>query len=1555
MFLNKLPIETVLSFLPFGDLLKMLSSTAINPLKKQLKNLPSLSSQFVVSNESIPSTIAIPADDENTVSVLAARFDSTENMRDRCVAMSVKLVAFLGNLAVCDNERQLIGALAQFGAGFVDHTTVRYLINSCIKPEPESLSSGLRSWLDTAKVSWQNARFAPVCAGVTNFVALAVSLNYVSERGLSLSVGQLEVVSNSWFKTTIAEKLTDPIALIMECMTFAVDIVEAVETNTLDHLFRPTSIVRTVAELRAYADDFRNGMLEDNHGIDPITYEMRLMSAKTELQHKVKSDSVRSVVWANMLTDVMKILTDVKTRNALSQPRRQPFCYLLYGGSGVGKSTLIPKINSYLLKGLDIPVGPTGTHDEMYAKINLAERYESTIFADKKVYEVDDAGQIDTSVDHGKSTAAFLIDNVNNSPSYAEKAELSGKGTVPKKPEIISLTSNLRDAGVTVDSNLPEAPSSRMHLKWEVRPRKKFCLENGRLDQVKVNNFPQEEHQEFRQYELHFPTKTSYAKRYIGEWIPMGKFVQKMILEARSHREKQEKAVEGIKEARKTEICKHCASPCQWCMCKQVTKVEKQFLQEVSLSEELTLSFAKYSSGITKFMYRHTSRFVMNVFSKMFMRLLLFNKFTLITTSVLSIAMTLVIPFLVNVHVLFLFLIVWVYMFSVICCYVYILHRLAVRQITTRLLSGDLPASLLTWFGCAVGMISTLMTLQRLSVVSQGVIISPTPQDIEERKKEQNKFYSYVPNNPSPPPPTETATVPQAHSNYAQNLARCTGSAKVDPEKVCANNAFFLKGQVAIVNTHFIETVGEDAIVRLNYGEVSKPTVNTHFEILEKFDDLTKVRFTSANFHTDITQWISVDKHSRSKMSTLLTRRKGGNLNLLPCRSTPIDQTMDAHPHIGWKSIPLEKPSIKGDCGGVLVAAEGPPYILGIHMAGTIIKEDDLGRVEGILQRNIPIVSCYAAMVPSKFVSSVELQMEVDGKIECDLVNLKRPHEHAVVHYGTKDEYGDAPMYATLGACPELRSRAKTSVGRTLMSPVLEEMGFPNKWGPPAFDVNRNHSTCFQFATHPMSSFPPVALAWAVKDYVAPMIAYMSKYVDYFSSRLWSPLDEFEMINGRGNTKYMRAMNLDTSAGYGLRGKKIEHVHEHVDEANGKKTHTAKDYVLDSIRELRCKLVSGCRCAPVFKSCLKDEPTKQLDSEGKPNKKVRLFFTMPFAFLAIGRSVLLPVVELISSNALMMECAVGLQDESAEWGQMYEYLTYFGNHIMEGDYSKYDMRISIQLINTVSNVFRRFAELLPYEHEHLVLLASWFVDVTNPIYAFAGAVVMFYGFNPSGNPVTVYVNSVVNSILHRLFYYDICMDHLGHIPGPFREFVHLLTYGDDSVAGVSPSIPFYNMVNFQIYLKRYKMPYTDARKSAKLPCYTSMEEVEFCKRNWVWIPHIEVWSAPLLEDSILKSLHCTIGNVEPREHSVMMIQDALRKFSFYPPDKFKVWRQRMVELARKLSLTPALQKALDRDYASWWKERQEEYGFSDSQLNRLRMEVMSPIFEDDLSEGELTF
>jgi len=78
-------------------------------------------------------------------------------------------------------------------------------------------------------------------------------------------------------------------------------------------------------------------------------------------------------------------------------------------------------------------------------------------------------------------------------------------------------------------------------------------------------------------------------------------------------------------------------------------------------------------------------------------------------------------------------------------------------------------------------------------------------------------------------------------------------------------------------------------------------------------------------------------------------------------------------------------------------------------------------------------------------------------------------------------------------------------------------------------------------------------------------------------------------------------------------------------------------------------------------------------------------------------------------------------------------------------------------------------------------------DTAFPVVNVNGDLVEFFGTNPSGHPLTVIVNSIVNSLYMRYAY---CLiNPQGKNCRHFKKNVNLMTYGDDNAMGVSRAVP----------------------------------------------------------------------------------------------------------------------------------------------------------------------
>ena len=106
----------------------------------------------------------------------------------------------------------------------------------------------------------------------------------------------------------------------------------------------------------------------------------------------------------------------------------------------------------------------------------------------------------------------------------------------------------------------------------------------------------------------------------------------------------------------------------------------------------------------------------------------------------------------------------------------------------------------------------------------------------------------------------------------------------------------------------------------------------------------------------------------------------------------------------------------------------------------------------------------------------------------------------------------------------------------------------------------------------------------------------------------------------------------------------------------------------------------------------------------------------------------------------------------------------------------------------------------------------------------------FFGTNPSGHPLTVIINCIVNSLYMRYAYSKLNPD--GEMCSDFQNKVHLLTYGDDNILNVCPTIPWFNHTSIQAAIAKIGVEYTMADKEAESLPYIHINECSFLKRSW---------------------------------------------------------------------------------------------------------------------------
>jgi len=210
----------------------------------------------------------------------------------------------------------------------------------------------------------------------------------------------------------------------------------------------------------------------------------------------------------------------------------------------------------------------------------------------------------------------------------------------------------------------------------------------------------------------------------------------------------------------------------------------------------------------------------------------------------------------------------------------------------------------------------------------------------------------------------------------------------------------------------------------------------------------------------------------------------------------------------------------------------------------------------------------------------------------------------------------------------------------------------------------------------------------------------------------------------------------------------------------------------------------------------------------------------------------------------------GIVAQSKEWNELYVYLTQFGkDRIIAGDYGKFDKKMAASFILSAFEILIRLSKAAGWCDEDLMVLRCIAYDTAFPHVDFNGDYIEIQG-NPSGHPLTVIINCLVNSLYMRYAYMIIS----GKSVTTFQKYVKLATYGDDNVMGVSSECPNFNHSRIAVAMKLIGVEYTMAEKEAESVPYIHIDDSSFLKRKFVFDKDIGTIVAPLDSTSFDKML-----------------------------------------------------------------------------------------------------
>lgn len=184
-----------------------------------------------------------------------------------------------------------------------------------------------------------------------------------------------------------------------------------------------------------------------------------------------------------MRDELNKVLGDIKTIMKKGTIRTTPIVFELYGSPGVGKTILLYELIFYALRMTGVSTPNIG----MIAHINETDKFDSTIHNGTRAIVLDDVGAVRQSILAGPPMITKIINFVNPVPAPTNQAELASKGAIYAMPNVVGVTTNIKDLKIDESLNVPEATARRIPLVITFMVPKSLCFEKTlKLDKSKL-------------------------------------------------------------------------------------------------------------------------------------------------------------------------------------------------------------------------------------------------------------------------------------------------------------------------------------------------------------------------------------------------------------------------------------------------------------------------------------------------------------------------------------------------------------------------------------------------------------------------------------------------------------------------------------------------------------------------------------------------------------------------------------------------------------------------------------------------------------------------------------------------------------------------------------------------------------------------------------------------------------------------------------------------------------------------------------------------------------
>lgn len=303
-----------------------------------------------------------------------------------------------------------------------------------------------------------------------------------------------------------------------------------------------------------------------------------LSSTREEGQNLLKLFKVRKDIFDDndlkklkiLLSDLDTMWNQYHTKTAAAKTRKPPLAVLLYGESGVGKSSVKDMLAEHFCNVTGLPSG-----DEYRYVRNPASDFWDGFSTQQHTIILDDIAYLRPSACSDiDPTLKDLIQLINPTPFVPNQASLEDKGKTPCRPRLVIGTTNVIDLNANMYVSHATAIQRRMPYIIIPTVKKEYSKAGGALDTSKAPLF--DGYPDLWTFEVREVKSRHISRSHEGADIVTLPGCEKMDLKSFlqwyngiifEHEENQNRMQQSTINMKETKICNVCKIPDYMCTC----------------------------------------------------------------------------------------------------------------------------------------------------------------------------------------------------------------------------------------------------------------------------------------------------------------------------------------------------------------------------------------------------------------------------------------------------------------------------------------------------------------------------------------------------------------------------------------------------------------------------------------------------------------------------------------------------------------------------------------------------------------------------------------------------------------------------------------------------------------------------------------------------------------------------------------------------------------------------------------------------------------------------